>query len=179
RGDLLPRLLGSREMDREDSVAGRAVEQDVSACLRDDVLHGREAEPGAAFTLRGEVGLEDTRVEIALYAGAGVLDDEAYESVAARDARLGWRALDRARRRRDTQAAPVRHGIAGVHRQVQHDLLDLVAVGEDGGVSVQLQLEIDPLVQEPQQERSHGANDLAHIDRLRARHAAVTEGEQV
>src|SRR5690606_7915181 len=139
RGDLLPRLLGSREMDREDSVAGRAVEQDVSACLRDDVLHGREAEPGAAFTLRGEVGLEDTRVEIALYAGAGVLDDEAYESVAARDARLGWRALDRDRRRRDTQAAPVRHGIAGVHRQVQHDLLDLVAVGEDGGVSVQLQ----------------------------------------
>ena len=90
---------------------------DAPAGLRDDPVHGREPQPRAEADVLGRVErLEDPLQHVGLDSRAGVADGQPHVLA-------GGAGLDRER-------AAVGHRVAGVDRQVDHDLLELRAVGQ-------------------------------------------------
>jgi hypothetical protein len=129
-----------------------------------DPVGDRQAQPGAAaLGFRGEERIVDAREMLGRYADArvGHLDD-----------RIG--AVGAGRHR---EPAPVRHRIAGVEKQIEEDLLQLVLhPAHDDGRFGQVPAHLHPVRPElVLEQRHHVADDQVQVDRphlaaRRARH---------
>ena len=75
---------------------------------------------------------------------------------------------------------PVGIASRAVDRQVEHDLLDLRAVGEHRGKAGRGQhRDLDVLADQPPQHRQQRGGDLAEVERMRVEHLLAGEGEQL
>ena len=116
RRRLLERRGVERQLDHERrAVPGLGLDADAAAVALDDPVREREAEPRPdADRLGGEEGIEDAGLHLGRDAGAVVVELEADAVVAAAglDADLAL-AVDR---------------VAGVHQQIQEDLIQLAGI---------------------------------------------------
>jgi hypothetical protein len=177
RGRVVPREVHAERR----AAAGRAVDLDAAAALRDDAVHRREPEPRAlAEALRGEERLEDTGARRGVHARSRVGDRE-LDVAARRDARGGGparRELDLPRR--DHEAPAVGHRVARVHREVHEHLLELAGIRErlrEAGREVEL--ERDVLADEAAEHLLEAARELGERRRLRLEHLAAAEREEL
>ena len=173
----------ARQIDAEHGAAShRAVAEDEPARLLDEAIHHRQAEPGAlADLLGGEEGLEDLVDDLLRDTCAGILDLDQH-IVRHRHLALAG-GLDLAGRhvaRADRQLATVRHGVTGVHRQVDDDLLELGQVGAHRPqVPPVPHVELDPLPEQPLQQHAELGQDLAEMHHLRPQGLPPRERQQL
>ena len=82
--------------------------------------------------------------------------------------------------RLDRQRAAQRHGIAGVHGQVHHHLLDLPAIGFHGRQrGSKVQHYTDVFADQPFEHRTHVTDDLVHLESRGFDDLAATESEKL
>ena len=134
---------------------GLAVEVDVAARLLDEAVDHAEAEPAAdPRPLGGEEGLEGALEHLRRHAVAGVGDGE--QDVGARpQTELECRIVrvDLRTRRLDDEPAALRHGVAGVDREVEQRVLHLPRVGQgQGQIGGEPGLDADHLAEAAAQE---------------------------
>ena len=80
----------------------------------------------------------------------------------------------------DRQLPALRHGVAGVDRQVEQHLLDLARVGSHGAQALlQRRDELDVLADQPSQHLVRVAHDLVQVDDARLEHLLAAEGEEL
>ncbi len=78
------------------------------------------------------------------------------------------------------QIAPLRHGVASVHRQVHHHLLQLPGVSQDvARVLVQIQLERHLLPDEAEEEILEPSEEPVQVNDPRLHDLAAAEGEEL
>ena len=80
----------------------------------------------------------------------------------------------------DRELAAVRHGVAGVDREVDHDLLELVHVGLDGPeVAAVAEVELDPLAEQALQEHRQVGEPVVEVEHLRPQRLAARKRQQL
>jgi hypothetical protein len=80
----------------------------------------------------------------------------------------------------DQERSPVRHGIAGIYRQVQDDLLELSRVSPDPWQSgVQLRKQNDILTHQPAHHGVHAADHVIQLEHYRLKKLPPAESQQL
>ena len=150
--------------------------------LPDDAEHRRQAEPGAAARFLGrEERLEDAGQDIGRNTAAGV-DHPQPRVASGADVRIRAfvGAAQRAFQGLDAQTAAARHGVAGVHGEVEQHLVQHAAVGAHRQTHrVQVQLEADVLADDALQHLRGGRHHLVQIEVLRLHHLPPAEEQQL
>jgi hypothetical protein len=145
-------------------------------------VHSREPETRPLSHLfRREERLEDVFERLRLDARSGVGHLEADV-----DSRLDGRVLGRValvdafRARTDRQRAAARHCVAGVDGEIDDDLLELAAVGDDRRQErVGNDADLDLLADQPREHRRQAGDDLVQVERDRLEHLMAREREQL
>ncbi len=162
--------------------AGLRVEPDIAAGLGDDPVDRGQPEAGAlALGLGGEERLEHPLergrihpVSVVAHAQA----DVAPRLEAGPRARVALVDVDV--RGLDQQPAASRHRVAGVHGQVDQDLLHLARVGEyRPQVVLERRAQLDVLAEAAPQQLMSVADGLVEADHLGMDHLAAGKGEQL
>ena len=127
RSGVSPRQI---DLDRR-PFAGLAVDLDVPAGLFDEAVHLRESKPGSVTdVLGGEERIERLCLHVRRHS-ASVVRHRQHDVLAGQHLVLGRsvffvqmdvRGLQR-------QLAPVRHGVPGVHGQIENGHLQLIGIG--------------------------------------------------
>ena len=117
-----------------------------------------------------------------VHALAGIRDRD--DDVAARPDRRSLRRQHRADdlggARLDRQHAAARHRVAGVDREVHHDLLDLAGVGLDpSGIRGERDLEEHVLADQAPQQPFDPGQHLVRIEDLDLQHLLAADGEEL
>ena len=74
----------------------------------------------------------------------------------------------------------VGHGVAGVDREVDDDLLELAGIGADRAeVAAVLDDQLDGLAEQPLQQMRHLGDHVGKLEHLRAQRLLAREGEQL
>ncbi len=172
----------ARQIDLErGAFAGFAVQPDVAFALLDDAVHRGQSEPGALQSLGGVEGLEDVGLGIGVHAHAGVADGE-HDVVAGlhRGMEAGVVGVEGDVGGLDGQLPAVRHGIAGVDRQVHDDLLDLSGIGLDrADVRARHHDQIDVFADQPGQHFHVFRDHAVQVNDLGSQHLLAAEGQQL
>ena len=115
-----------------------------------------------------------------VHARAGVADGEPHQRP-RREAAVGPHlgGVGQQLRHLDEQAAAGRHGVAGVHGQVEQDLLHVAGICQHCRAGHDARLERDVLADEPAQHVLHPADHLAEIEHPDLEHLPAREGEEL
>ncbi len=164
------------------SAAGVAFNRDVAVTLLDDAVHGRKAETGAlARRFRGVERLEYAGHGFTVHAAAVIADRERNISSGAHrtvlvDASLVKNDICRA----DLEGPAIGHGIPGIYRKVDDDLLQLSRVSL---YSSQARIfhgdERDIFTDESAEDPVDVGDDFVEIDHFRLQQLAAAEGQQL
>src|SRR5207248_6391018 len=112
------------------SASDRALNVDLSAVPRDNLMRNGQSESGAG-RLRGEERLEDLMQHLLGNPFAGIGDRDVDERFGMRDDREGERRSGARTPGANGERAALRHGVAGVRNEIHEDLRELRRVGED------------------------------------------------
>src|SRR5208282_1643452 len=127
-------MIRAGEIDlKRRSVSRFTVDQDVSGALLDNAVYGGQAQTGAfAHLFGGEEGLEDARHGSRVHAAAGITDRE-YDvfSCCYGLMLLGGGIVKHHGTSFENELTTTRHGVARVHREVYHDLVELAGIRFD------------------------------------------------
>jgi hypothetical protein len=107
--------------------------------------------------LGGEERLENPSLHGLVHSHAGVFDNQLD--------RIASGALPAF----DAKHASVRHGVSGVHRQVEDDLLDLPRIGVDDRGTMQVEPQFDLLADDAREQPIEPRDDVGDIDASRLR----------
>ena len=162
------------------ALAGGAADADVAAGLAHESVHHRQAEAAAAAEgLGGEEGLEHALQHRRLDALAGVADVDLHVVARRHLDHAGERGVELAQRNGDRQLAAFGHGVAGVDREVEDGVLELVRV--DQGVqrrAGQAQVDADRLAQRAREQVRHVVDQRTDLHRGRRERLPAREGEE-
>ena len=128
-----------------------------------------------------EERLEDARARRFVHANAGIDWRRCARTGPAGSCRRSASAGDRSTACVDEAQVPAhRHGVARVHREVHHDLLELARIHFDasdcpGAVGFELHV----LAEQLAQQRHHAVHRFRRIDEARRQHLLAAEGEQL
>jgi hypothetical protein len=178
---------GRHFADREEDFqvgapAHLAAHFDPAFLLRDDAVNRGESEAAAfADFLGGEKWLEDAAERGGVHAAARVGEAEADEaSGAGLRVAAGLRAVEFHRGGADDELAALRHRVAGVHHEVDDDLLDVALVGVDGGeAGGELAAEVNVLADELGEHLVQIAHDGVQVEHLGLHDLLAAEGEEL
>ena len=158
------------------------MDPDAAIALLDNAVHRGETKPGSlAGLLGGEERFEEPRARLLVHAAAGVGHRQRHVRP--------WfhpRVLARVHiihievGSLDGELPAVRHGVAGVHREIHHHLLDLPGIGHYlAQIHGKRDHELDVLAEQPAQHRLHSRNDLVQVQNLGLQHLPAAEGKKL
>ena len=171
-----------RQIDLERrSPAGFAVHPDVAAALLDDAVNGGEAEAGALDSLGGEKRLEDMGLSFGIHAHAGVADGQHHVLARLRwGVQAGIAFVERDIGGLDGEFAALRHGIAGVDRQIHDDLFDLAGIGAHRAqFRARDHYQIDVFADQPGEQFEVFGDDGVQIEDLGSEHLLAAESQKL
>ena len=184
------RFLGSDGLIRPGQIdfecradSGLAVHINVAAALLDHPIDHGEAETGAlAFLFGGEEGFKDPGSSRRVHAHAGVGD--AQQDIGPGFDRIGIAAHEGGIHFRvaglDEEFASLRHGVAGVDRQVHDDLLELALIGfHCSQVRIKAAGQFHIFPDQAAQHAFHILNDSVHIQDFRFEHLLTAESQEL
>jgi len=144
----------------------------------DDAVDGGEPEAGAGL-LRREEGLEDPGADLLGHPAAPVADRERHVG-AGGEAEIARRLRELDAGRRDLERPAVRHGVPGVHGEVEQHLRELVRVRHDRPhAGAERRGEGDPLADRARQELLEVRDHLVQGQHLRAEELLARQGEEL
>src|SRR5262249_43613088 len=175
-------VLGDRQVDAEDRpLADFRVDLDDPAVVPDDaVYHGQAHARPLAALLGREERLEDASTNLVGDPGARVGDRD-HQVPPGGDAAVlaGVLLVELDDARREAQYAAVRHGVAGVDREIQQDLLDLARISQDEHAVIgEVALDLDVLVERGSQQADDLLDRAVEVDGDVLVLAAAREAEQ-
>ena len=180
-------LGGGRNMARQEDAEGRAladfgIDEDDASGLLDDAVNHRQSE-ARAFPdfLGGKKGLEDLFLQLRRNAGAGVGDLE-QDIFGRRQQRFLERGAfgrrDIARAERDLAA--LRHRVARIDHEIDHDLLELVEVSlHQPEIASVLEFETDLLAGEAPHQHLQVGQQVVDLQHLRPQGLPARERQQL
>ena len=173
------------QVDPEAGAASRsAVRPDVPVRLLHDAVHRREPEPASLpHRLGGEERLEDPLQSLGIHSRAGVGHGDA-DVVAGPDLDAGVRhselAVEPFPGGGDGQPTTRCHGIAGVEREVEQDLLQLALVGEyQPGIGREVEGHLAVRTHELADQAPHSRECRVEFEQLGVQKLPPGEGEQL
>ena len=165
---IIRRVCDSWKIQLEGGALARfAVHPDVAPALLDHAVDGRQAQTSAfPSLLGGEERLEDVPARFGVHAMAGVAHRDHHELAglhAGMSSGVGLIEADIGGL--DGELAPGRHGVSGVHREIDHGLLDMARIGSDiPGVVRRIQHEVDILADHTPQHLLGVGDDGVHAE---------------
>ncbi len=162
--------------------AGRALDDEKSPRLPHDAMHRRQPETTAAgVTLGGEEGLENPPELLRRDAVPGIGDGE--RDIAPRRDRLGADGFLREQGEmpaRQRQAPTLRHGIAGVDREIDQHLIELRGIDPHMPPRLlEFEGEDDVPPEQAHEHRRDAAHRLVHRDDFGLQRLLAGESEQL
>src|SRR6266852_1981429 len=179
----LHQFVGSWQINLKSCSAARmGLYPDETSALFHDAVHGRQAKPGSPAGFLGrEEWLENARLGGRVHSVPRVAD--AYYHVRARLhrwARSRVFLVDNRVLRLDGQRAPYRHGVAGVHGQVQQHLLELSGIRFYAPERVtQSKTKLNVFPNQPSQELAHLSDQLIHVQNFGLEHLHPAESKHL
>ena len=150
--------------------------------LLDDSVHGCQPEARAlADALGREERLEQVRLNLRAHADSGVAHAEHRVGPGAgAGMRLDEGVVEVDVAGLDRKPSALRHRVAGVHREVEDDLLDLRRVGlhaAEGRIEQAVQL--DRLADQRPEHLGHAGDDTVQVEHARLEHLLAAEREEL
>src|SRR5574338_81701 len=183
RGGVQPhrrsRGLGARQVDGNGGAApDLAFDPDLAARLVGEAKNLAEPKAGAlAHRLGGEEGFERALLHFGAHPAAGIGDADLHIIAGADIADLVGGDLHVAGV--DAHHSLAVHRVAGVDREVENRMLELVRVDISGpGIGGEIDLDADALAERPVAQVGHPRNQLAAVDPLWEQRLGPGEGQQ-
>jgi len=164
------------------ALADFAVDGDAALALLHDAVHGGQTEARALARLfGGEKRLEYALLDGRRHARPRVAHGQQHVFPRRdRRTRLAFRRADLDIRGLDVEFAAARHGVRGVDGEIEHDLLDLAAIREDGRAGGDADhVQIDVRADHPAQQFFQVVDHRTQVEQHRTQQLLAAEGEQL
>src|SRR5580692_8111428 len=177
-------ILDAWQIDPESRTLPRfALDQDVTATLLDDAVHGRKSQASTfSFFLGGEKWLEDAQLRFFIHALAGVsyrehnVKTRVNVGVFAANVLMvqsGVSALD-------DDFSTIRHGVFRIDHQIHEDLLDLARISTGSAeIGCELRLQLDVLPDQRPQQALYVLHDNVQVHDLQFQQLLPAERQEL